>query len=234
VSEPIQRFSLRQRLEHSAGMVVFTLLVLTGLPQKFSETEWARGLVSVFGGVGPMRWVHRAFGALFTLLLLAHFGRALLGLVRRRLDLSVVPTRKDLTDAILVLKDQLGLGEGRPRFDRFDYKQKFEYWGLVLCGLVMITTGFALLFPSWTTWLLPGQLIPASKVAHGNVAMMALLVIVVWHVYNAHLAPEVFPFDKSMFNGLISRERMEREHPLELERLEAGEQSSAQGALRSQ
>ena len=227
MSEHVQRFGLGQRLEHSAGMIVFTLLVLTGLPQKFSDTGWARSLVSLFGGIGPMRWVHRACGTLFTLLILAHFGAAAVGLARRKADLSMVPSKKDFTDAVVALKNQLGFSEHHPRYDRFDYKQKFEYWGLVLGGMVMITTGFVLLFPSWTTWLLPGQFIPMSKVAHGNEAMMAFLVIVFWHIYNAHLAPEVFPFDKSMFNGLISRERMLHEHPLELERLEAQPSAAA-------
>ena len=33
------------------------------------------------------------------------------------------------------------------KFDRFDYKQKFEYWGLVLGAVIVISTGLVLLFP---------------------------------------------------------------------------------------
>jgi formate dehydrogenase subunit gamma len=225
----VQRFTFKQRLEHAAGMTVFTLLVLTGLPQKFSEEGWARLLVNGFGGIGTMRWVHRAFGLAFTLLVFAHFGRALLAVVKRTIDLSMVPTRKDLLDAVVALKRQLGMSEEHARFDRFDYKQKFEYWGLVLGGMVMITTGFILLVPSLATVVLPGQFVPMSKVAHGSEAMMAFLVIVFWHIYNAHLAPEVFPYDRSMFDGMISRERMVHEHPLELARLEAQPASGSAG-----
>jgi formate dehydrogenase subunit gamma len=217
----VRRFTLAQRLEHAAGMTVFTLLVLTGLPQRFSEEGWARLVVGAFGGIGSMRWIHRAFGLAFTLLVLLHFGRALVAIVKRRVDLSIVPTRRDMLDAVVALKQQLGMSDEHARYGRFDYKQKFEYWGLVLGGTVMITTGFILLVPSLATHVLPGQFVPMSKVAHGNEAMMAFLVIVFWHIYHAHLAPEVFPFDKSMFDGMISRERMEHEHPLELSRLEA-------------
>jgi formate dehydrogenase subunit gamma len=53
---------------------------------------------------------------------------------------------------------------------------------------------------------------------------MAFLVVILWHIYNAHLSPDVFPFDKSIFTGKISLERMEHEHPLELARIrESGE-----------
>ena len=107
-----------------------------------------------------------------------------------------------------------------PRYDRFDYRQKFEYWGMVAGGLIMVITGFVLFFPVQVSQLLPGQLIPAAKVAHSYEGLMALLVVIVWHIYNAHLNPDVFPFDFSIFSGKISRERMEKEHPLELERLE--------------
>ena len=48
---------------------------------------------------------------------------------------------------------------------------------------------------------------------------MAFLVVIVWHIYNAHLSPDVFPFDTSIFTGDISVERMHHEHPLELERM---------------
>jgi hypothetical protein len=41
-------------------------------------------------------------------------------------------------------------------------------------------------------------------------------------MYGAHFNPDVFPFDSSIFTGKISRERMEKEHPLELARLQSG------------
>jgi cytochrome b subunit of formate dehydrogenase len=107
-----------------------------------------------------------------------------------------------------------------PQYDRYDYKQKFEYWGLVAGNIIMVATGFILFFPAETAAFLPGQIIPAAKVAHSNEGLMAFLVITIWHIFNAHLNPDVFPFDGSMFTGKISRERMLHEHPLELARIE--------------
>jgi hypothetical protein len=48
---------------------------------------------------------------------------------------------------------------------------------------------------------------------------MAFLVVLTWHLYNAHLAPGVFPFNPTIFTGKISREHMLEHHPLEYERL---------------
>ena len=67
--------------------------------------------------------------------------------------------------------------------------------------------------------LYPGDLIPAAKVAHASEGLLAFLIVIIWHVYNAHLNPDVFPFDTSIFTGRVSEERMLKEHPLELERL---------------
>jgi cytochrome b subunit of formate dehydrogenase len=224
----VDRFDLKARVEHLGQMIVFTLLVVTGLPQRWPEEHWAQIVTSVFGGIESMRWIHRGTGLVFTGLVFFHFSVAFADLLRRSVDVAIVPTRKDFTDAIAALKYQLGLSEEHPKYDRFEYKQKFEYWGVAFGGMIMISTGFILLFPSWTTWFLPGQFVPMAKVAHGSEALMAFLVILIWHIYNAHLSPEVFPFDKGMFHGKMSRERMEHEHPLELARLDAQSKAEAQ------
>ena len=136
-----------------------------------------------------------------------------------RSPLSIVPNRKDFDDAIQMMRYYLGRIDQPARFDRFDYRQKFEYWGLVLGAVVVISTGLILYFPILFTRVFPGELIPAAKVAHSNEGLMAFLVVILWHIYNAHLNPDVFPFDKTIFTGKISLERMHHEHPLELERL---------------
>ena len=58
-----------------------------------------------------------------------------------------------------------------------------------------------------------------SKTRRAIWPMLALTVVVVWHIYNSVFSPEVFPIDRCMFSGRISRERMMHEHPLEYEQL---------------
>jgi formate dehydrogenase subunit gamma len=220
MNEYVIRFNLRQRLEHISVMSIFIILSVTGLPQKFYQAGWAETLIVWMGGIDRIRWVHRAAGVAFTLLTFTHLTTAIGMVATGRSKLSLVPTRQDFTDAIETLKYYLGTSDVKVKFGRFDYRQKFEYWGLVLGAVIVIATGLVLLFPLLVARFLPGDLIPAAKLAHGNEALMAFLVVIVWHIYNAHLSPDVFPFDTSIFTGRVSRERMEHEHPLEWAEIE--------------
>ncbi|HEY3380339.1 MAG TPA: cytochrome b/b6 domain-containing protein [Vicinamibacterales bacterium] len=215
----IVRFSRRQRIEHFSVMTVFIILSLTGLPQKFFEASWAQALIVGLGGIDRVRWIHRAAGVAFALLTGIHLTTAVGLVLLGRSSLSIVPTRQDFTDAIDQIRYYLGGSEEPARFDKFDYKQKFEYWGLVLGAVIVISTGLVLLFPILTAQFLPGEVIPAAKLAHGNEGLMAFLVVIVWHIYNAHLNPDVFPFDTTIFTGKISLDRLHHEHGREYERL---------------
>ena len=222
MSDYIVRFNLKQRIEHFVTMVTFAVLCLTGLPQKFYTTGWAHTLVTIFGGVDSTRWIHRITGLVLAVSTVTHFTNGILLMLGKKTFFSMVPTKKDFEDAIQQLKYYLGLTENHPMYDRYTYKEKFEYWGHVIGNVIMVTTGFILFFPVQAANLIPGQIIPAAKVAHSNEGLMAFFVITIWHIFNAHLNPDVFPFDTSIFTGKVSRERYVHEHPLELARLEGG------------
>ncbi|MGE0040009.1 MAG: formate dehydrogenase subunit gamma [Vicinamibacterales bacterium] len=217
MSDMVVRFSRAQRAEHFAVMIVFTALCLTGLPQKYFQSAIAVWLIQGMGGIEVVRMVHRAMGVLFTLMTIFHVAKVVRGALSGRMRLTLVVDRQDFVDAMTTLKYYLGLSNVQARFGRFDYRQKFEYWGMIMGSVIVIVTGIVLLYPITVATWLPAQLIPAAKAAHSGEGLLAFLTIIVWHIYNAHLSPDVFPFDPAIFTGTISRRRMQHEHPLEYE-----------------
>ena len=220
--DDIRRFGLFRIIEHQANAIVFMALVVSGLSQRFHDSSAASWIVMTLGGIDNTRLIHRSTGILFAFLLLQHILIACYGVIVKHWPTSMIINLKDFSDAVDNLRYYFGMTEHPARCDRYDYKQKFEYWGVVVGGVLMAATGLTLWFPAQIFRLipfLPGQIIPAAKVAHSNEAMLAFLVIVIWHIYNSVFSPEVFPLDTAIFTGYISKERMIHEHPIEYERI---------------
>ena len=216
--EEFVRFSFSQRAEHFTMMISFTILVVTGLPQKFYGDAWAQAIMIALGGIETVRLVHRACAVLFVLEGIYHIGYIGRLVASGDFTPSMIPGVRDIRDAINTFKYCIGTSSVMPRFGRFDYRQKFEYWGVVMGWLIMVSTGLIMVFPAQATQLLPGAFIPAAQEMHGGEALLVLLIVVIWHLYGAHFNPQRFPGDTSIFTGKISRERMIQEHPLEYAR----------------
>ncbi len=217
--EEFVRFNWWQRLEHWLLVGSFTALVVTGLPQKFNDAALSVWIINAFGGIDNARFLHRILACTFMLESLLHLCEIGLSILRRRFRPTMVITFQDFRDAFDMLRYSLGLIPRKPQSDRYDYRQKFEYWGIVLGAIIMIATGLVLWFPTYITRALPGELVPAAKEMHSGEALLALLVIVVWHLYDVALSPSVFPLDTTMITGRISRGRFLEEHPREYVRL---------------
>jgi cytochrome b subunit of formate dehydrogenase len=74
-------------------------------------------------------------------------------------------------------------------------------------------TGLVLWFPEFFATLMPGYFINLAQVLHLYEAIMAVALKFVVHIMVAHLRPQVFPIDKSIFSGRTTDARMTREHP---------------------
>lgn len=215
-----KRFSAARIVEHWLYMVVFSVLVVTGLSQKYYSSAFSEQIMLHFGGIDTVRSIHRYAGFIFSCAITAHIVIAIVGMVFKKWQPSMVITKSDIENAIHNVKYYLGYEQNPAPSGKYDYMQKFEYWGILTGGIIMFMTGVVLWYPLFITRFMSGQIIPAAKVLHSNEALVVILIIALWHTYNAIFSPEVFPLNASIFTGYISRERMIQQHILELARLE--------------
>jgi formate dehydrogenase gamma subunit len=214
----ISRFSTFQRIEHWLLFASFTTLALTGLPQKFPLAGISDFMIGLMGGIEVVRTIHRVAATIFLLESVYHLVVAGYKLFVMRMKATMVPGASDVTEAVQAVLYNLGIRREQPRAGRYNFAEKLEYWAMVW-GLVMMgATGFILWNPIVSSTVLPGEIIPAAKSAHGYEAVLAVLAIIIWHFYNVH----VRHWNWSMFNGKQTRQEMEEEHPIELADIESG------------
>lgn len=222
----IWRFNWVHRILHAVVIVSFFVLVLTGLPLRFSCTPWAEPLMRFWGGVESAGLLHRIAGGVTFAYFFANLVYIAVSLVRdpdwkRHLwgPDSLVPQPRDVVDFYRQWKWFLGLGP-RPRFGRYSYMEKFDYlavfWGVAIIG----GSGLLLWFPEFFARYLPGWAFNVAAVVHADEALLATAFIFTIHFFNVHLRPEKFPLDAVMFTGRATRDYMEEEHPLTVEAIE--------------
>jgi cytochrome b subunit of formate dehydrogenase len=211
------RFDISQRIEHIVFLLSFTILGFTGLIQKFSSNQISDTLIFVLGGIERVRTIHH-YSAIVMMIVSGYHVLALAyKIFVLHVRWSMLPVIEDIQHLFQDILYFLGLRKHRGYYGRYNYAEKVEYlavvWGTVIMGL----TGFMMWNPISTTRLVPGDFIPAAKAAHGAEAILAVLAIIVWHFYHVHIKH----FNKSMFNGKLTRTEMMHEHPAELAQIEA-------------
>jgi formate dehydrogenase gamma subunit len=216
--EQFPRFRLMARIEHIVLLISFTVLAITGLPQKFSTAGWAESMIAAMGGIETTRIVHHFAAIMLILGSIYHLFTSAYRLFVKRERMRIMLRVKDGRDVFDYVRYNLGLIKQHPRMTKFNFGEKIEYWAVIWGTAVMAITGFMLWNPIAVTSFLPGQFIPAAKAAHGGEAILAVASIVIWHLYNVLVKHRNF----SIFTGKLPREQMEEEHAIELERLESG------------
>jgi formate dehydrogenase gamma subunit len=218
VADRYRRFNLSDRLEHVAQLTAFTALAVTGLVQRYSEAWLSRRLIDLLGGIEAVRIIHRIFATILMVAVVYHLGAIGYRKFVQRRPREMLPTSADIRAAAHSMRYLAGREAAPPLQGRFTWEEKVEYFALVWGTFVMIVSGFLLWNPIATSRLLPGQFVPAAKVFHSGEALLAVLAVIVWHMYHVHIRR----FNTSMFTGYMSRRDMAHEHALELEAIEAG------------
>ena len=218
------RWDRHQRLQHLLLILSVTTLVLTGLPLKYTEAGLSRFIMRTVGGPETAGIMHRTAAILLALAAVYHL--LYLGAVSRRQGWATVmwPRGQDVRDLMQMLRYFVGLSPHPPRFGRYSYTEKFEYWAVVWGTLIMLATGFMLWFPVGTAGVFSVLVLHIAQVIHSYEALLAALSLIIWHFYHAHLNPDVFPMSKVWLTGRITEKEFRHHHPLEYERLQVSEQ----------
>ncbi|MDE2320643.1 MAG: cytochrome b/b6 domain-containing protein [candidate division NC10 bacterium] len=218
-----ERFTLNERIQHIALVATFTILVITGFALKFPDAWWARPLVWIERGYTVRAWLHRIAGALMTLAAGYHLAY-LFGTARGRTQFRLMQScRRDVREAWDMVVFNLGLRPHRPRFHRFTYVEKLEYWAVIWGTVVMAGTGFIMWFQTVVLKRWPLLVIDLATVIHYYEAWLATLAVLVWHFYSVIFRPDIYPMSRVWLTGTLTGEQMAKDHPAELEETLAAE-----------
>ena len=222
------RFNRLHRTLHACMIVSFLSLAITGLSLKFSYTKWAVTLSRLLGGFQTAGYIHRFAAVVMFSVFVTHLVDLYRSKKRGKMSWrallfgpnTLLPTRQDLREFIATMKWFLHLGP-RPRYGRWTYWEKFDYfavfWGIFIIG----STGLTLWFPVFFTRFLPGWFINVATIIHSDEALLATGFIFTVHFFNTHLRPEKFPMDTTIFTGRMQLAELKRDKPREYEALVA-------------
>ncbi len=236
----VERMNLSERVQHLVLMISLLILIITGFPVLFFELSFWRVVFfsPVFFYIRGL--LHRIAAVMLIGLSIFHIFYVIFSKDGREFFKAMLPKWKDVSDAFGTFMHYLGftrylksrgiltgffekypywLFHELPKYDRYDFRQKFEYWAVVWGSFVMIITGFAMWFVEVTISIFPLWVYDVCRIIHSYEAILAFLAIIIWHMYNVHLNPEVFPMSKIWINGKITLKELREKHPLEYERL---------------
>ena len=210
------RFSVPQRLQHILLIASFTILALTGLPQKYAAEGIAQSLIDLLGGIETIRVIHRVAATTLMVVAIYHGGEISYKLFVLGKRANMLPTVKDVQDAWHWLRYNLGLGRHYPRMPHFNFSEKAEYLALVWGTIIMIITGFML----WTRSRPTGaaRVVPAPRAPWAE-AVLAVLSITFWHFYHVHIRHSTRACSPARF-----RTKRWRGHGAALDAIEAGKE----------
>jgi cytochrome b subunit of formate dehydrogenase/nitrate/TMAO reductase-like tetraheme cytochrome c subunit len=228
----VVRFDIHQRAQHWFMLSGVILLGITGWPLRgagsfagapiignMDAAPYSAAFLKLFGGAeGAALW-HRVGAVLIIISSAYHLFYLTFLAAKRRLPFTMVPVLKDAFDMRDNILFMLGLKKDRPKFDRYMYLEKFDYWAVFWGIIMMVGTGFVFWFPVFFAQYAPAWLITATQIIHGEEATLAITFLFVVHFYNVHLKPSIFPMNWAWINGRISVEMLKHEHPGEYEKL---------------
>jgi len=217
------RMNIHERVQHHLVWTTFITLAVTGFMVEFPE-----GWLVIFGPYKEtvFYWrglVHRIAAVIMILNLFYQTWYVTCTKAGRSYLWDMLPRIKDLKDMFQNMFYYLRITDQKPLFDRFNYKEKMEYWTGWIGNIIITVTGIFL----WFEQYFPKFIFDVSILVHTMEAILASSAIMVWHFYEVHLKPGKFPMSTIWLNGKIPEHELEEEHPIQYQRIKHAESASA-------
>ncbi len=216
----VVRMNLWFRIAHWGIMASFPTLVVTGFALKYPDSWWAKPLLMWETGTGVRGGLHRAAAIVMIVTTLFHFVHLCMKKKDRSFLWAMIPTIKDTTDLLQVFRFNLGLTKDEPKFVKFNYAEKMEYWAFLWGTMVMALSGFLLWFNNFTLRHFPKWVSDAATAVHWYEALLATFSILIWHFYLVIFDPMVYPMDTAWLDGKIAADHYRHSRPAYYQQLE--------------
>jgi cytochrome b subunit of formate dehydrogenase len=221
----VVRMDNAQRFQHLTLLISFITLVITGFALKYPDS-WFAQMLHMSEGVRGI--VHRVAGVILIAGGVFHVVYLATSRGGRKMLFDMLPEPKDAMDVVQALGYYLGFTENKPKFKRFGYAEKAEYWALIWGTVVMAVTGLALWFKVLAGIIGPRWLLDVATAIHFYEAILATLAIVVWHFYAVIFDPDAYPMNWAWYDGKMDIEMYHHEHELDYQTVGKSIEAAAQ------
>jgi formate dehydrogenase gamma subunit len=212
------RMSVFERIQHLLMMSSFIMLALTGFMLHYPDAWWVVHIRNLSTHFFALRGIlHRGAAVAMVGACVIHVLYVLFTERGRQLALDMLPKRKDVTDVIGVVKYGLGAAAEKPKLGRFSYIEKSEYWALLWGSIVMTLTGIIMWADNFFIGLVTKLGWDIARTVHFYEAWLAVLAIIVWHLYFVIFNPDVYPMNAAWITGTLPEDVLAEEHALEYE-----------------
>jgi cytochrome b subunit of formate dehydrogenase len=152
----VKRFSKLRIIEHLFHILIFSIMFITGFPQKYYTLDVSQWVITKASGIENLRIIHHSMGIIFILLFFIHILISTFGILKYNWKTTMFISHEDFKNLIDDLKYFLGLNNIPAKCGRYSYKQKFQYWSVFISSFIMILSGLIMLYPFFFTIFLQG------------------------------------------------------------------------------
>jgi len=198
--EPVERYTLQERLNHWLAGLSYLYLLMSGLALYSPYVYW---MAAVLGGGPTVRFWHPWIGLLFSIAVLWMHA---IWRGEMRTTAADIAWRREVKKYIENDDDEM------PPADRFNAGQKQFYWAMLFGMILLLLSGIVMWMPEY----MPRGLRPAAVILHEIAALITIGAFII-HVY---MGVFVVPGGlRAIVHGYVSRGWAKAHHRLWYDRI---------------